>query len=400
MLYRPEAFEPLTDEAWDRERVRAAIRAIVADVDRAFDADALWPADEWDGWQTPLPLKTLYVGAAGVIWALDRLRERGQAETELDLAAAARRTLEHWRELRDFMAGVELPAPAEAGLLSGGSGILAVAWRLAPSADLADELLGLVRANVGNEANEIMWGAPGTMLAARAMLAWTGEEAWADAWQESADELWHRRDPDGVWTQRLYGEAYRGLGPVHGLVGNALALLGGGELLAPERRDALERGCAAVLAATAVVEDGLANWPGAVGSGLATDDGQIRLQWCSGAPGIVACAASYLDEELLLAGIELTWRAGPLGPEKGSSICHGTSGSGYALLKVFERTGDERWLERARRFAVHALGQVERARAERGHGRYSLWTGDVGVALFAADCLDGRPAYPALDSFG
>ena len=399
MLHRAEAFEPLTGERWDAKRVREAIGGIVADADRSFDADELWPADEWDGWRTPLPLKTLYVGAAGVIWALDRLRERGYAESELDLPAAAQRTLESWRETPDFMAGVELPVPAEAGLLAGGSGILVVAWRLAPSADIADELLELVRANVSNEANELMWGAPGTMLAARAMLAWTREERWADAWRESAEELWQRREPDGLWTQRLYGETYRGLGPVHGLVGNVRALLGGGDLLARERRDELERETGAVLARTAVLDDGVANWPGAAGSDLVAADGQIRLQWCAGAPGIVASASSYLDEELLLAGAELTWRAGPPGLEKGSSICHGTAGSGYAFLKVFDRTGDERWLDRARRFAMHALGQVERARRSRGHGRYSLWTGDVGAALFAADCLDGRTGYPVLDSW-
>ena len=104
-------------------------------------------------------------------------------------------------------------------------------------------------------------------------------------------------------------------------------------------------------------------------------------------------AADYLDEELLRAGAELVWQAGPHGAEKGAGICHGTAGNGYALLKAFERTGDELWLERARRFAVHALGQVERREA-----RYSLWTGDVGVALFAADCLDGRARYPVLDA--
>ena len=81
--------------------------------------------------------------------------------------------------------------------------------------------------------------------------------------------------------------------------------------------------------------------------------------------------------------------------DKGPGICHGTAGSGYAFLKVFERTGDERWLERARRFAVHSLEQVER----RGHGRYSLWTGDLGVALYAADCIDARSRYPMLDSW-
>ena len=51
VLYRPEAFEPLTDAPWDEASVRRAIRRIVADVDAAYDADALWPADEWDGWR-------------------------------------------------------------------------------------------------------------------------------------------------------------------------------------------------------------------------------------------------------------------------------------------------------------------------------------------------------------
>ena len=400
MLYRPEAFEPLTDEPWDSHDVRRAIARIVLDADEAFDPGALWPADDWDAWQTPVPLKTLYVGAAGVIWALDALRRRGAAESTLDLADATRRTLETWRAEPDLMAGIQLPKPAEAGLLSGESGILVVAWRLAPSGDLADDLLRRVRENAANAANDLMWGAPGTLLAARALLEWTGEERWAEAWRESAERLWRARDADGLWTHELYGEAYRGLGPPHGVVGNAAALLRGGSLLAEDRRDTLTRETAAVLARTAVVDGGLANWPVGVGADLVGDDGQIRLQWCSGAPGIVAAAASYLDPELLLAGAELTWRAGPPGMEKGPSICHGTAGSGYAFLKVFERTGDELWLERARRFAVHALAQVERGRAQRGRGRYSLWTGDLGVALYAADCLEGRAAYPVLDGWG
>ena len=65
------------------------------------------------------------------------------------------------------------------------------------------------------------------MLAARAMFDWTTDARWADAWRESAEELWQQRDLDGLWTQRLYGEAYRGLGPPHGAVGNVLALLEG-----------------------------------------------------------------------------------------------------------------------------------------------------------------------------
>jgi hypothetical protein len=312
------------------------------------------------------------------------LRRRGHAETKLDLTDVATRALAAWREIPDYQAGEELPQPAEASLLCGESGLLLVAWRLAPSTDLADALFERVRSNVRNDSNEVMWGSPGTMLAARAMLGWTGERRWADAWQESADELRRRREPDGLWSHRLSGHVFRDLGPVHGAVGNVLALLQGG------RDDALERETNELLARTAVVEGGLANW---------RDGAKFLLQWCHGAPGVVVSAAPYLDEELVLAGAELTWRAGPHGPEKGHGLCHGTAGNGYAFLKAFERTGDELWLERARRFAVHALGQVERAKARRGQGRYSLFTGDVGVGLFAAACLDSRTAYPVMDSW-
>jgi hypothetical protein len=395
VLYRPEAFEPLTDEPWAEPRVRSAISAIVADADDALRGPRLlWKAHEWDGWHGTSPMKNLYVGAAGVLWALHELRRRGFAETRLDLGDLAMHTLELFRARPDYMKGMKLPAPRESSLLCGETGILLVAWRLAGAAEFADELLLRVRQNAENPANEVMWGAPGTMLAALAMLDWTGEERWADAWRESADVLWTRREPDGLWMQDLEGEIFAELGPAHGVVGNALALLSAGELLEPERREILVRETGAALARTAVVEDELANWPFAQGKPLVSSDGEIRLQWCSGGPGIVASAASYLDEELLVDGAELVWLAGPHRMEKGPGICHGTGGNGYAFLKVFERTGDERWLDRARRFAMHALGQVERK-----PGRYSLWTGDVGAALYAADCIEGRGRYPILDTW-
>lgn len=392
VLYRPEAFEPLTETPWDEASVRDAIRRIVADVDAAYDADALWPADDWDGWQAATPMKNLYVGASGVIHALDVFRRRGVAETALDLAAAARRTLDAFREEPDFMRGEDAPAPAESALLRGETGILVVAWRLSPSRDLELDLLERVRQNVDNDADEVMWGTPGTLIAARAMLEWTGGDEWRDACRESADALWRRRDNDGFWVQRVYETAARRLNPPHGLVGNVLALH---DVVDAERRDELRGRTASLLAETAVVEDGLANWPMWAGSPLELDDGEIRVQWCAGAPGMVASATSYLEEELLLSGARLTWHTGPPGMEKGSSICHGTAGNGYAFLKAFARTGDEEWLGRARRFAVHALEQIER----RGRGRYSLWTGDLGVALYAADCLEPLAAYPILETW-
>src|ERR1051326_4818259 len=105
MLYVPAEFEPLTDEPWDAARVEDAIAAIVADADAAFATDSLWPEHEWDAGDAPLPLKNLYIGASGVIWALDALRRRGRAETSLDLSAAALRTLELFRAEPDIEPG-------------------------------------------------------------------------------------------------------------------------------------------------------------------------------------------------------------------------------------------------------------------------------------------------------
>ena len=51
-------------------------------------------------------------------------------------------------------------------------------------------------------------------------------------------------------------------------------------------------------------------------------------------------------------------------------------------------------------FAMHAIGQVERERAALGRGRYSLFTGDVGVALFLRHLLDGDDRFPTLGPFG
>jgi lantibiotic modifying enzyme len=395
VLFRPEAFEPLTETRWDEGRVRDSIRTIVADVDAALRGPKLlWRADAWDRWHGTSPMKNLYVGAAGVLWALDELRRRGDAETGLDLADLALRNVELFRARPDLLKGMKLPPPAGSALLTGETGILLVAWRLAPNDELADDLHARVCANVDNPAEEVMWGSPGTLIAAHAMFRWTGDARWRDASKESAGALWARRGRDGLWVQRLYGQEFRSLTPPHGLVGNVQALL---PLLDERRREALKRESAGILARTAVLEDGRANWPPRDRPDLPGPDGQIRVQWCAGSPGIVAAAADYLDEDLVVAGAELPWHTGPPGLDKGPGICHGTSGNGYAFLKAFARTGDERWLERARRFAVHALEQVERLRAQRGRGRYSLWTGDLGVALYAADCVDGRGVYPIFE---
>ena len=124
------------------------------------------------------------------------------------------------------------------------------------------------------------------------------------------------------------------------------------------------------------------------------------MQWCHGAAGIVTSLAKLAPEDddhgaLMNAAGELVWKAGPVAENAG--ICHGTAGNGFAFLALFHRTGDERWLQRARAFAAHSLAQVDRLRVATGRGRYSLFTGDIGAALLAAACLTGEARLPGLD---
>ena len=80
MLYRPEAFEPLTETPWDARGALDAIRRIVEDVDAASDRDALWPANEWDGWQAATQLKSDPKVADIPIIALTAFAMRGDEE--------------------------------------------------------------------------------------------------------------------------------------------------------------------------------------------------------------------------------------------------------------------------------------------------------------------------------
>ncbi len=104
-------------------------------------------------------------------------------------------------------------------------------------------------------------------------------------------------------------------------------------------------------------------------------------------------------QALLLGAGQAVWNAGPL--VKGYGLCHGTAGNGYAFLKLYQRSADPLWLERARAFAMHALAQRDRMRQAHGRGRYTLVDGRCGprglpVALPAGRSRLAGAGYPAM----
>ena len=369
MLWRAPEHEPLIGSGWDQAAAEGAVSEIVADAE-AHAGDGIWPIHPLDELEQEGPPTTLYLGSAGIIWAL---RELGSAR---DLSGLLTRALERYRAEPDFG---EQAHPAS--LWMGETGLLVVAAKLGSPAADAGRLRELVRANREHPSCELMWGSPGTILAAR-------ECGLHDEWRDSAGPLLDRWDEGtDLWTQRLYGLVRRFLGPAHGFAGNVHALRGyaDDELLRARVTRLLER--------HALRDGELANWLPCVEP--PEPPGKLRVQWCHGAPGIIATLGDLMPSELALTGGELTWRAGPL--RKGAGLCHGTAGNGYALLRLFALTGDQRWLDRARRFAMHAVAQVKRDRKRYGQGRYSLWTGDVGVAIYLRSCVRADPAFPTID---
>jgi hypothetical protein len=392
VLFDPVVHEPLHVTRWSADAAEAAIRSIAREADTALREGEWWalhPLDD-DG-HTPDALHGIYLGAAGVLWALDHLARAGLHEPGHDYARLAGEALESHRRRPEF--------PGAAGSLwLGEAGVALVAWLLAPEPGLAARLAELAVPAPEGDTLELLWGSPGLLAIADAMLERTGEPRWAAVWTAIAEDLlrrWGERVPH-FWTQRLYGSEDELIGAGHGLAGIVAMLARRPELLPHDR---LLPGALAALGSTAVRRDGRANWPPALAEGLVHSSGTIRTQWCHGAPGVVTSATALPGDAeldaLLLEGGELTWAAGPL--RKGAGLCHGTAGNGFALLKLFTRTGDELWLERARRFGAHVAAQVAADRRRHGRGRHTLWTGDLGAAIFLRQCLAGASELPAIE---
>ena len=380
-LFDARMHDPLTATPWHPAHAREVADRI------ALDTAAAW-AHEGEG-ALPRPSRdaatdeadySFWTGAAGVLWALGRL---GHSVGERGLLAG----------YRSCNTASESP-----GLMHGEVGVLLVSWKLEPTEEKEERLFHLVGANARNPSHELFDGSPGTMLAALHLYEQTGDDRWRDLWLACADTLLeqYRSDPEygcRLWIQYRRGRLIRSIGAGHGFASNVHSLLRGAALLGSDRLDEL-RSAALETAATLAIHEGcLVNWPTAADQYWAADF-PIRVQWCHGAPGIVTSLAelprSNEVDELLDAAGELVWKAGPL--RKAAGLCHGTAGNGCAFLALHARTGDGRWLHRARAFAMHALEQ-----AERFEPRHSLWTGDIGVALYLRACLDGWDGMPILD---
>jgi hypothetical protein len=400
MLHDPARHEALVPRAWNEAEARAAIEAIVAGTEARFDPDHYWPVHPLDREGPEMVETPLYHGAAGVVWALHYLQDCGAARLSRNYLAGIERLL---AANRGWLAAQGLDGE-RASYLMGDTPIRMMAIAREPDAGQAEALHALIDGNMQHPARELMWGAPGTLLAALFLYERSGDASWAALFRATAETLWTQLEWSeqrgcAYWTQELYGSRSTYLDAVHGFVAAALPLIRGRHLLGAGRWEEWRRCIANTVRRSAEVEGDQANWRPQL-FGTQREAEKKLLQFCHGAPGFVICLAGFPGDELdglLLAAGEAVWAAGPLA--KGANLCHGTGGNGYALLVLYRRTGNPLWLERARAFAMHGLKQVERDAARYGQGRYSLWTGDPGFAIYLWDCIRAQAAFPTLDVF-
>jgi hypothetical protein len=393
-VFDPGRHAIFPEQPWDPNVAARAVDEIVADVSAKLNPDGLWPGHPRDDriWDNAA---NLYIGGGGVLWALDLLRRQG-VEVALDLPPLLARVWEaHRAESERYGDYGLLPS-----LLMGDLGLLVLELHLAPRTDTAERLQQRITASLDLPVRELMWGLAGAMIACLEAHDLIGGATWRQLFEVAGARLIaDLRDSEWgpIWVQDLYGRTMRWIGPVHGYAGNMAPLLRGWDWLREAQREAIARSVDTVLPATARRVAAGANWPAVIGK----PHPRWLVQHCHGAPGIVTTfAASPLRSDaltgLLLEGGALTWAAGPL--LKGSNLCHGTGGNGYAFLRLWTHTGDPIWLERARTFAMWAIHQCRTTRTALGRGRFTLWTGDPGLAVYLRACIIGNSSFPTVDA--
>ena len=175
---------PLRGKPWDDRAAARAIDEIVRDALDRFGGDQFWPAHPLDE-GTKNGHSSIYVGAAGVIWALEYLRRVGATKANFNfrpyLPRLLMRTQEEMATYEDYA--------NNGSLLFGDMGTGLLIMRLEPTSTLADLIHTRANGNTRLPIRELMWGMPGSMIACLSMSEMTGEARWREIFERQAERL-------------------------------------------------------------------------------------------------------------------------------------------------------------------------------------------------------------------
>jgi lantibiotic modifying enzyme len=197
----------------------------------------------------------------------------------------------------------EVYEAAAAAYLMGDTPFLLMQWtHAAQRTVVAERLAQLIAGNIDHPHRELMWGAPGTLLATLFLHQSSGEPRWMDLFVQTAAKLWSQLVWSDefqcyYWTQDMYGKQSTYLDGVHGFVATAFVLIKGRHLLDQQDWQQREQRIVQTMERTASQDGDFANWR----AHLITPQGEMPrmlMQFCHGAPGFVICLAELPDGAL------------------------------------------------------------------------------------------------------
>lgn len=385
-LYNLERHESLIQLKWNPHQLEDYSQYILAKTISSFSNENYWPVHPLDATTDKIPsigFNDFYFGAGGIFWALDYFKTK------------------HDLNYEEFYHNLKFDSEDNISLFFDRIAFLLFKEKISPSTENRELLYQQIKNSPNNDLNEILYGTPSTMLVAFNAFKLTGDERFKNVFQMLKENLiskwkYEEKYQCHLWTQH-FAESRHYIGAAHGTFGNLQVLLRAKELLNTDELKSIEVKTSDTFQKLASTTEEYANWPT-----LADSEQKFLLHWCHGAPGAICALADQLprtteNNNLILKSGELVWHAGPL--KKGTSLCHGTSGNALAFLKIFKRTQDEKWLERAKAFSMHCLKQCEDLEKNYGQLRFSLWTGDLGLVWLNEQIKNHTADMPLLDVY-
>jgi serine/threonine-protein kinase len=242
---------------------------------------------------------------------------------------------------------------------------------------------------------DVAFGKAGMLLGAAQLLeSLPGEVDDAvlrDVGDALRDALWAELEPQAPLAE---GPELSSLGAAHGWAGYLFSLLRWSEAAGEAPPPGVEQRLQELGGLGRPLGRGL-RWP--YDAGLPMPHTGLEASWCNGAAGFVSLwttAQRLLGEDRFGAWARMAaWTAYESPVPSGGDLCCGFGGRAYAALAFHRHSGEEVWLARARLLAEQAAIAI-RADALR---RDSLYKGEVGIALLAADLE--RPEHSSMPLF-
>jgi serine/threonine-protein kinase len=371
--------------------------------------DSLQTEGKWfkEGLETA-PSCSVNMGMAGIAYALYRIATARQEPQLLALADLwLGKTLRHQDSPDAFMNKDMDVTPETIGRISPyhtASGPMVVWAMLAQS---VGNLVELEFAHTGFLATidqppsnrDLTLGTLGVVLACALLLEkplpadWPLVEVLRTAGQERLDQVWSEV---GNFASLETAKDWANLGIAHGWAGLLFTSLRWHGVTAAPIPEGVPRRLAELSKCARPTGRGL-SWPWRAEDG----GGESSMPgWCNGAAGMVhlGCLAHRLlgDESYLALAEGAAWQAWETGLGI-VDLCCGLAGRAYALLCLYQHSGEPAWLRRAQILAQRAA-RLSPSHYGPEHPRHSLYKGELGVAVLVTEIE--HPESASMPMFG